>query len=944
MSSTDDQKAKVPSEDSTQADAKDKSTTNDVDKLLADLLNDDDTSTSASKKKKKKKSGAASESTSESTSASAPEPAPKPVAEPAAAPKAAPKASGKAPKMSLAGRLAMERQAKARAEEEARKKAEEEEKRALEESLRAEEEEARIKEEKRLKKAEERKAKKEAALRDGTYLTKKQREEAARARARLEMMLGSGVNVEGLEKHMATMSTESKKPEEAPARGVASMYKKKKDEKAREKKEEEQRAEEEAKKKQEAFEETFESWEDVADAEMMSHAEKQEAEEKKKREEDEKKRQKEEERKRRAAIIEERNLTPEQRIERSRLRREQRKADAMANRGQNGFRSPICVVLGHVDTGKTSLLDKIRQTNVQRGEAGGITQQIGATYFPIDSIKSATEKIAETLDVKYDVPGLLIIDTPGHEQFNNLRSRGSSICDIAVVVVDINVGLEKQSIESLKMLQKNRVPFVIALNKVDKMYGWKAIPDSPFQQSFKTQPDYSRDQFERRVNVIKGEIQSLGLNCELYYDNKNIKEYVSIIPTSAVTGEGVPDMLALLLNLTQNLMARKIQLVDFPQVTALDVKTVPGWGTTLDVILVNGTLHEGDTVVVCGMHGPIVTQVRALLTPPPMKESRVQHEFVSHKSITAAVGVKIVANHLEFAIAGTDVLVLHPDDDLEDLKDEVATSYRAAMEGFKTQSLGVHVQASTLGSLEALLLYLSTHEKPIPVASIGIGPLFKKDVIAASIMVEKDKRYASILTFDVPIMPEAEAEAKALGVTIFSADVIYHLTDKFEKHMEQLTKARQSEMQGAAVFPAIAKIIPTAVFNMKDPIVVGVDVIEGKLLPGTPLCVILPGKPIEENPNYPGKNVLVIGTVGSLEINHVEVKEALAGGPSVAVKIVQNDSQRTITYGRHFDHNNALVSAVTRDSINILKQEFREELTKPMAKTLIKVRDMLGVI
>ena len=222
-----------------------------------------------------------------------------------------------------------------------------------------------------------------------------------------------------------------------------------------------------------------------------------------------------------------------------------------ASPSEKDLRSPICCILGHVDTGKTKLLDKIRQTNVQGGEAGGITQQIGATYFPVDAIKQKTAVMSKYEKQTFDVPGLLIIDTPGHESFTNLRSRGSSLCNIAILVIDIMHGLEQQTLESIRLLRDRKAPFVVALNKIDRLYDWKEIPNNSFRDSFAKQTKSVQAEFENRYEQIKLALAEQGLNSELYFQNKNMSKYVSIVPTSAVTGEGVPDLLWLLLELTQ---------------------------------------------------------------------------------------------------------------------------------------------------------------------------------------------------------------------------------------------------------------------------------------------------------------------------------------------------------------------------------------------------------
>jgi len=628
----------------------------------------------------------------------------------------------------------------------------------------------------------------------------------------------------------------------------------------------------------------------------------------------------------------------EDRIDMSRERREARRAEAKAARSKDNLRSPICCVMGHVDTGKTKLLDKIRRTNVQGGEAGGITQQIGATYFPMDRLRRSTDKLNKDASLEYKIPGLLVIDTPGHESFTNLRSRGSSLCDIAVLVIDIMHGLEPQTIESMNLLRKGKTPFIVALNKVDRLYGWKPVENNPIQESLAQQPASTQDEFETRAKKIITQLAEQGLNAKLYYENDNPKSVLSVVPTSAHSGEGVPDLLTVLVRLTQQLMSAKLSFMDFPVATVLEVKGVDGLGTTIDIVLVNGKLSVGDQIVVCGMHEPIVTHVRALLTPPPAKEIRIKAEYVHHKEVTGAMGIKIAAPGLGDAVAGTQLLIMHKDDEVEQLKEDVMADLEAVTQGFKKQSTGVFVQASTLGSLEALLEYLKSQDPPIPIAGVNLGPIHKRHVLETSAMLDReDPRFAVMLAFDVRVTPEAQAYADSNGVRIFTADIIYHLTDQFEKYMAEEKSKRQAAAAQVAVFPARLAIVPTAVFNKKNPIVLGCTVTQGRLRIGTPLCVVT-------GANDRGEPMVVqLGKVTSIQHNHEEKEFAKAGDPDVAVKIEGSDEQRHIAYGRHFDHTHELYSCISRESIDALKSEFRSDVTKDEWKVVIELKKILGV-
>ncbi|TYI34135.1 hypothetical protein ES332_A04G181900v1 [Gossypium tomentosum] len=587
------------------------------------------------------------------------------------------------------------------------------------------------------------------------------------------------------------------------------------------------------------------------------------------------------------------------------------KSDASPKQSED-LRSPICCIMGHVDTGKTKLLDCIRGTNVQEGEAGGITQQIGATYFPAANIRERTKELKADATLK--VPGLLVIDTPGHESFTNLRSRGSGLCDIAILVVDIMHGLEPQTIESLNLLKMRKTEFIIALNKVDRLYDWKARRNSPIGMTLKKQTKDVLSEFNRRVTYVITQFKEQGLNTELYYKNKEMGETFSIVPTSAVTGEGIPDLLLLLVQWTQKTMVEKLTFSDEVQCTVLEVKVIEGLGTTIDVVLVNGVLHEGDQIVVFGLQGPIVTTIRALLTPHPMKEIRVKGAYMQHKEIKAAQGIKIAAQGLEHAIAGTSIYVVGPDDDLEDIKEAAKEDMQSVMSRIDKSGEGVYVQASTLGSLEALLEFLKTPEVNIPVSGIGLGPVHKKDVMKASVMLEKKNEYATILAFDVKVTPEARELADELGVRIFIADIIYHLFDQFKAYIDGLKEERKREAADEAVFPCVLKILPNCIFNKKDPIVLGVDILEGILRVGTPICI-------------PQREFIDIGRIASIENNHKPVDSAKKG-QKVAIKIVgSNTEEQQKMYGRHFELEDELVSHISRRSIDILKANYRDDLT-----------------
>ncbi|KAJ4354179.1 eukaryotic translation initiation factor 5B [Didymosphaeria variabile] len=899
-----------------------------------------------------------------------------PAPEPAAAPAAAGGKKGKKIPAALAALQKQQEERRKREEEIARLEAEE--KARIEEEERNAEEEEKKKAEARALKKQKEKEKIEQLKKEGKYLTKAQKEAKARNELRLKQMLESGnAKVDALD-----APTEKKKPvyddRKKRKKTQAEQQKEKEAEEAAKKLEELRIAEEQAAaaeaeaqkaredaeaKKGEGESDSGEDWEAQADAmegvKDSWDADSDAEEEKKKAAaeakaataakpaangkpaaeasaDDEESSDEEDDSDDSDDSSSDEEGTAAQRAEAARKaaaaeRRKKQHEEALAARSKDNLRSPICCILGHVDTGKTKLLDKIRQTNVQEGEAGGITQQIGATYFPVEALEKKTAVVNKDHSFVFNVPGLLVIDTPGHESFTNLRSRGSSLCNIAILVVDIMHGLEPQTLESMRLLRDRRTPFIVALNKIDRLLDWKKIDNNGFEDSLSLQKDRVKKEFEDRWAMVHTQLQEQGFNSELFFKNKNMSRYVSVVPTSAHTGEGIPDMIKLIIKLTQERMTNNLMYLSEVECTVLEVKVIEGLGTTIDVILSNGVLHEGDRVVLCGNPEPIATNIRALLTPAEMKELRVKSQYVHNKEVKAAMGIKIAADGLDQAIAGSRLLVVGPDDDEEDLMDEVMGDLAHLLSKVSKTGRGVSVQASTLGSLEALLEFLRVSK--IPVATISIGPVFKKDVLRAGVMLEKAKEYAVMLCFDVKVDKDARAYADEIGVKIFEADIIYHLFDKFTAHMKQLEEQRKEDSKMLAVFPCV--LSPIAVFNKKDPIVLGVDVTEGNLKITTPIAAI------KKNPVTGLKEIIDLGRVTSIERDHKQIQVCKKGQPSVAVKI---EGPNQPLYGRHLEEKDILYSHISRESIDTLKNYFRADVSMDEWKLIKQLKESFDIM
>ncbi len=567
------------------------------------------------------------------------------------------------------------------------------------------------------------------------------------------------------------------------------------------------------------------------------------------------------------------------------------------NMAQEHIRTPIVCVLGHVDHGKTSLLDRIRGSRVVAGEAGAITQHIGATLIPIESIRKMSGDLGK---LNTTVPGLLFIDTPGHHAFTTLRARGGALADIAILVVDVNEGFKQQTVEALQILRNCKTPFVIAATKIDRIPGWRPTENASFLKSYKNQSERVQTECENRVYELVGKLSDMGFNSERFDRVSDFQRNLVIVPVSSMTGEGIGDLLMVMIGLAQRFLTEGLKTtVEGPGIgTVLEVKEEKGLGTTLDVILYDGIINVGDEVAVAGAEGAFSTKVRALLQPRPMKEILIEDRFQRVKSVTAAAGVKITAPNLESIVAGSPIRVIRGD------RDAMIARIEEEMQeiNVKLSEVGITVRADTIGALEALSKELE--EKHIPIMRAEVGPVSRHDLIEISVM--KEDLYKAVLCFNVPLLPDADAMIRneEVDVRIFSNRVIYKLIDDYTDWREAEIRAREAKQFETVVLPAKFSILPGCVFRQSGPAVVGVRVLGGTLRPRVGVMT---------------RDGKIVGEIKQIKLNKENIQEATEG-LEVAVSI------DGVTIGRQIDVGDTLYAAVPEKHVKVLETEMLSHL------------------
>ncbi|PSQ37186.1 translation initiation factor IF-2 [Halobacteriales archaeon QS_9_70_65] len=552
------------------------------------------------------------------------------------------------------------------------------------------------------------------------------------------------------------------------------------------------------------------------------------------------------------------------------------------------LRTPIVAVLGHVDHGKTSLLDEVRGSAVTAGESGAITQHIGATAVPLDTISDIAGGLVDPDD--FDLPGLLFIDTPGHHSFSTLRSRGGALADIAVLVVDVNDGFQPQTLEAVDILKRTQTPFIVAANKIDTVPGWNPDPDTPVRQSLERQSERAESRLNEQLYELIGDLSDNDFSADMYWRVQDFRANVGVVPVSAETGEGISDLLTVLMGLSQSYLKEEMSVdVGGPGVgTVLEVAEERGFGTTLDLVLYDGTLRADDTLVVGGTGDPIVTDVRALLQPRPLAEIRTEKEFERVESVRAAAGVKVAAPDLDDAMAGAPVRAVR-DRPLSEVVEEV----RAELADIEvtTDEDGVVVKADTLGSLEAIAAALEDAE--VPVVRAEVGDVAPRDVAVAS--TADEPKHEAVLGFNVDVLEDARQEAEADDVELFVDEVIYRLVESYEDHVETIERAQQEQVLDKIQRPCRFRVLPDHVFRQSNPAVVGVEVLSGTLKRNSRVVT------------WSGDGPERVGQLKSLQDAGEDVDEARAGeevaasidGPTVGRQIEEGDELWTELPEKH---------------------------------------------
>ena len=571
-------------------------------------------------------------------------------------------------------------------------------------------------------------------------------------------------------------------------------------------------------------------------------------------------------------------------------------------------RQPIVSVLGHVDHGKTTFLDRIRGSGVVEREAGRITQHIGATEVPTEIVHKVCGAL--TANQEFSVPGLLFIDTPGHESFTTLRSRGGSLADLAILIIDVMEGLMPQTIESINILKNFKTPFIIGLNKVDRINGWKVDGMEPFSRNLDKQNEMVKQYLDDRIYEIIGELGNHDFNAHRYDKVQDFTKTIGMVPMVATEGMGIPDALMLLIGLAQRYLEDSLETADGPgEGTILEVKEEKGLGTTLDTIIYSGTIRSDDTFVVGTRGEPAVLKVKSLLKPKALDEIRdPKQRFGNINEIFAASGVKILAKDSEDVISGAPLRVARDHVTVEDAYERVKRMTEVSIDLVPE---GIYTKADAIGSLEALSNLLE--DEDVRIYKAEVGDISERDI--KDVGSFDDPLRKVILAFDVKILPDVEDLAEEMGVKLIVNNVIYKIIEDYKEWISETKRRIDEEKRSEYAHPAKFLVLRDHVFRISKPAVVGVRILAGRVRSGH--------RVMRED----GKR---LGRIASLQIEGKTIKEAKMG-EEVAMAI------EGPMVGRHFNEEDILYMEIPEDRVGEIEDS---ELTVEEKETLDKILEV----
>ncbi|MDE1865902.1 MAG: translation initiation factor IF-2 [Candidatus Micrarchaeota archaeon] len=579
------------------------------------------------------------------------------------------------------------------------------------------------------------------------------------------------------------------------------------------------------------------------------------------------------------------------------------------------IRQPIIAVMGHVDHGKTTLLDRIRNTAVASKEAGGITQHIGASEVSIASIEETCGPLLKASKMKITLPGLLFIDTPGHEAFTNLRARGGSLADIAILVVDIMKGFEPQTIEAINILKEYKTPFVVVANKIDLITGWRATGSKSLAEALKQQNESVQTELDDNIYKAIGRLSELGFGSELYSRVTDFRRDLAVIPLSAKTGEGIAELLMVVTGLAQRFLEErlKMEITGKAKGSILERKEMKGLGMTIDVILYDGTLHVNDTIAFATSNGVGTSKVKAILKPKSYSPGDSASKFAYLDSVGAAAGIKISGNGLEDAMPGSPVIDAGTQDYTGQIKAEMG-------EVFSVDPKGAILKADSIGSMDAISKLMKG--AGLGISKKGIGNVTKRDVMDAFTMLSISPTGTAILAFSVGVDEDAAETAEVSGIRIIRSDIIYKLVDDYKLFTEERAKESTKKIEERITYPGSLYVLPGMCFRASHPAIFGIEVTGGKVKPGYRLM------------NEQGE---IVGKVKGLQNEKTPVESARRGD-KIAISV------DGATYGRQIDGGQTLYVYVGEEDQRMFAKEYgyliNEEERELLAKTsqIIKKR------